>query len=102
MLVASITRSPAATSREINSALISTGMIDDSFWRPSRGETSYIVTSRGSRPVGMRCGSRISLPPRNGPLRHLVHIYLLSSHDRVQRKTNGLPAGAPAFIHTAL
>ena len=45
---ASIRRAPAATSRVISSTLASVDRISDSFWSPSRGLTSTIVTG----PIG--------------------------------------------------
>jgi hypothetical protein len=39
-LVASISRSPAATSRSMNPSLVSSGIAVASFCRPSRGPTS--------------------------------------------------------------
>src|SRR5215217_453821 len=45
---ASTRRAPAATSRAISSTLASVGRITASFWRPSRGLTSTMVTSMAS------------------------------------------------------
>ena len=47
-LVISMARSPVSESASMSCTLSSVGTMRDSFCRPSRGPTSYIVTSGGS------------------------------------------------------
>lgn len=51
-LVASTTDRPVSERRLMNSILVSAGITDFSFWRPSRGPTSTILTNRGDTLAG--------------------------------------------------
>ena len=88
-LVISMARSPVSESASMSFTLSSVGTMRDSFCRPSRGPTSYIVTSGGScsntaRNFTTRVTAARGAPPDDCPSTYYPSGRVMSKRSRVR------------------